>query len=93
MSEWINVKDGMPEENMAVIVTWVNHDPPFYYHDMKDTPQVDTAVFFRDKWYWWDSTIEDVLGEYGRADGREMDYAIEVTHWQYMPEPPKEVSE
>ena len=88
--EWISVKDRLPEENKAVNVVWVNREPESYYQHIKDKPFVASAVFFRNNWYWWNATIEDVLAEYGRSDFDLFDESIEVTHWMPLPEPPME---
>lgn len=66
---WIPCSERLPEDLEAVNVTWVNHNPPVYYQYTKDVPNADTAVYYRGVWYWWDSTICDVLGEYGEKCG------------------------
>ena len=50
--EWIPCGEKMPKELERVNVTWLNHNPPFYYQHIKDIPQTDTAVYYRGKWYW-----------------------------------------
>lgn len=89
---WISVEDRLPKENTAVNVVWVNHNPASYYAHIKDKPFTATAVYYDRNWYWWDDTIEDIISEYGgRAPIAGMiDLDIEVTHWQYLPKPPKE---
>lgn len=91
-TKWISVKDRLPEENKAVNIVWVNHNPPSYYQHIKDKPFVATGVYYDGNWYWWSDVIEDVIAEYGgRVDIAGMiDPDIEITHWQSLPEPPKE---
>lgn len=89
---WISVKDRLPNENEAVNIAWVNRNPVSYYRHIKNLPFVATGVYCRGSWYWWSSTVQDFLGEYGRCDIDLMDEAIEVTHWMPLPEPPKEVT-
>lgn len=89
---WVSVKDRLPKENTAVNVVWVNRNPASYYAHIKDKPFTATAVYYDDSWYWWYDTIEDIISEYGgRAPIAGMiDLDIEITHWQSLPEPPKE---
>jgi len=87
---WISVKDRMPDENVAVNIVWVNTDPESYYEDIKDKPFTATGVYFRGKWYWWSSVVQDYLAEYGVGFTDRMDESIIVTHWLPLPEPPKE---
>ena len=88
--EWIPCSERLPEDLEAVNVTWVNHNPPVYYQYTKDVPNADTAVYYRGVWYWWDSTICDVLGEYGEECGAEpIDKYIEITAWTPLQKPYK----
>lgn len=88
--EWIPCSERLPEDLEAVNVTWVNHNPPVYYQYTKDVPNADTAVYYRGVWYWWDSTICDVLGEYGEKCGAEqIDKDIEIIAWMPLPKPYK----
>lgn len=84
---WIPVKDRLPEDIKPVIVTWKNNDPESYYQYIVGKHFIGTAHYFKGKWYWYSSTTEDLLGEYGRCDGEEFDEAIEVIAWQPLPEP------
>ena len=87
---WIQCSERLPEDLEAVNVTWVNHNPPVYYQYTKDVPNADTAVYYRGVWYWWDSTICDVLGEYGEKCGAEqIDKDIEILAWMPLPTPYK----
>lgn len=87
---WIPCSERLPEDLEAVNVTWVNHNPPVYYQYTKDVPSADTAVYYRGVWYWWDSTICDVLGEYGEKCGAEqIDKDIEILAWMPLPKPYK----
>ena len=90
MGEWISVKDRLPEENEAVNIVWMNTEPESYYEHIKGKPFVSTGVYFRGKWYWWSSVVQDWLAEYGNCEADEMDKAIIVTHWMPLPELPKE---
>ena len=87
---WIPVTERLPEDGVAVNITWVNHSPSIYYQHLKDKPQTATGVYYRRKWYWWSNVVQDYLAEYGEWGFDEMDDAIEVTHWMPIPEPPKE---
>ena len=92
-TNWISVKDRLPEENEAVNIVWMNTEPESYYEHIKGKPFVATGVYFRSKWYWWSSVVQDYLAEYGSCEPYEMDEAIVVTHWMPMPPlPPKEES-
>lgn len=82
---WISVKDRMPEENEAVNIVWKNTEPVSYYEHIKGKPFVATGVYFRGKWYWWSSVVQDYLVEYGNCEVDEMDKAIAVTHWMPLP--------
>ena len=88
--EWIPCNEKMPKELERVNVTWLNHNPPFYYQHIKDIPQTDTAVYYRGKWYWWDVTVIDVLAEYGEnCNAEQIDKDIEVVAWMPLPTPYK----
>lgn len=83
---WIPVKERLPEDLEAVNITWVNHEPEPYYHDIKDKNFVATGIHYRDKWYWYSTTCADFLGEYGSNEVDEVDDAVEIIAW--MPLPP-----
>lgn len=57
-------------------------------------PFTATGVYFKGKWYWYSSTVEDYLAEYGRAEWDEIEEAmagcIDVTAWMPLPKPWKE---
>lgn len=55
-------------------------------------PVTGTACYKNGKWYWYSSTTEDMLAEYGRYDSEEFDEAIECIAWMPLPEPSKEES-
>lgn len=87
---WIPCSERLPKDLEAVNVTWVNHNPPCYYMDIMNVPFTGVCVHYRDNWYWWDSTICDVLGEYGEQYGAEpIDKDIEVIAWMPLPTPYK----
>ena len=87
---WIPVKEKLPKDNVPVNITWINRHPEPYYKSIKDVPFTATGVYFRGKWYWYSSTVEDYLAEYGRAEWdeieEEMAGCIEVTAWMPLPE-------
>ena len=87
---WIPCSERLPEPLEEVMITWVNNSPPSYYSHMKGVPQTDEAVYFCGDWYWWDSTIVDVLGEYGKMRGIEPINGIDITAWMPLPTPYKE---
>lgn len=89
--QWVScTPDTMPKDLVAVNVTWVNHNPPVYYNFIKDVPSTATAVFFREKWYWYSSVCVDVLAECGDNPADEIDKDIEIVAWIPLPEPYKE---
>lgn len=83
---WIPCEERLPEDLEAVNITWVNHEPEPYYHDIKDKNFVATGIHYRDKWYWYSTTCADFLGEYGSNEVDEVDDAVEIIAW--MPLPP-----
>ena len=87
---WIPVSERLPKDLEEVVVTWVNRNPPVYYRHEKDKPQTGIAVLYRDTWHWWDSTVVDVLAEYGsRCEIEHISEDIEIIAWQPLPEPYK----
>lgn len=85
---WIPCSERLPKDLEPVNATWVNHNPPCYYMDIMNVPFTGTCVRYKGKWYWWDSTICDALGEYGEECGAEpIDKYIEITAWQPLPTP------
>ena len=89
MGAWIPVTEALPEDRETVLITWKNTQPEPYYQHIKDLPFTNPAVYYRGKWYWWDSTIQDFLAEYGERFGaiEPIDADIEITAWMPMPEP------
>jgi len=86
---WIPVSERLPEDLEAVNITWVNHEPEPYYHDIKDKNFVATGIHYRGQWYWYSTTCADYLGEYGSNDIDNVDDAIEIVAWMPLPEPYK----
>ena len=84
---WIPVSERLPENNEAVNITYVNHDPESYYSSVKDKPFTATGVYFSGSWYWWSSTVQDYLDEYGRFEPCKIDEAVEILAWMPLPEP------
>ena len=93
-SEWIPVSERLPEELVAVNVTWINRCPQNYYMHIKDKPFTDTAILYQGEWYWWDSTIIDYLSECGTCISGVVNKSIDILAWMPLPEPLKgEVNE
>ena len=90
---WIPVSERLPKDLEAVNITWVNHEPEPYYHDIKDKNFVATGIHNRGQWYWYSTTCADYLGEYGSNDIDKVDDAIEIVAWMPLPEPYKVESE
>ena len=87
--KWIPVSERLPDDIRPVIVTWCNTDPASYYQHIVGKRFTGVAHYKSGKWYWYSSTTEDFLAEYGRYDVEEFDEAIEVLAWCEMPEPYK----
>lgn len=84
---WIPVTERLPEDIRPVIVTWKNTDPASYYQYIVGKHFTGTACYKNGKWYWYSSTTEDMLAEYGRYDSEEFDEAIECIAWMPLPGP------
>lgn len=85
--QWIPCSERLPEDIRPVIVTWKNTDPKSYYQYIVGKHFTGTACYKNGKWYWYSSTTEDMLAEYGRYDSEEFDEAIECIAWMPLPEP------
>ena len=85
--QWIPCSERLPEDIRPVIVTWKNTDPASYYQYIVGKHFTGTACYKNEKWYWYSSTTEDMLAEYGRYDSEEFDEAIECIAWMPLPEP------
>lgn len=92
-TRWISVSERLPEDLEPVNITWVNHEPEPYYHDIKDKNYVATGIHYKGKWYWYSTTCADYLGEYGSNEVDKVDDAIEIVAWMPLPEPYKAESE
>lgn len=85
--KWTPVSERLPEDLEEVNVTWINHNPEPYYNFIKDKPFTATAVYYKEKWYWYSSTCADLLAEYGRNPNEEIDDGIEIIAWMPLPGP------
>ena len=83
---WIPCSEKLPESIKPVIITWRNNDPKSYYQYIVGKPFIGTGHYCKGKWFWYSSTCEDLLAEYGRSDVDEVDEAIEVIAWMPLPE-------
>lgn len=92
-TRWIPVSERLPEDLVPVNITWVNHEPEPYYHDIKDRNFEATGIHYRGQWYWYSTTCADYLGEYGDNEIDKVDDAIEITAWMPLPEPYEAESE
>lgn len=92
-TRWIPVSERLPEDLEPVNITWVNHEPEPYYHDIKNKNFVATGIHYRGQWYWYSTTCADYLGEYGSNDIDKVDDAVEIVAWRPLPEPYKSESE
>ena len=88
--KWIPCSKRLPESIRPVIVTWKNTDPASYYQYIVGKHFTGTACYKNGKWYWYSSTTEDMLAEYGRYDSEDFDEAIECVAWMPLPEVYKE---
>lgn len=84
---WIPCSERLPNDIRPVIVTWKNTDPASYYQYIVGKHFTGTACYKGGKWYWYSSTTEDMLSEYGRYDSEEFDEAIECIAWMPLPKP------
>lgn len=91
--KWIPVSERLPEDTYPVNITWVNHNPESYYTDIKDKPFTATGHYCNGRWWWYSTTCQDYLDEYGRCDVDAMDDDIEVIAWMPLPKPYKAESE
>lgn len=85
--QWVPCSERLPEDIRPVIVTWRNTDPESYYQYIVGKHFTGTACYKNGKWYWYSSTTEDMLAEYGRYDSEEFDEAIECIAWMQLSEP------
>ena len=84
---WIPCSERLPEDIKPVLITWKNTDPASYYQYIVGKHFIGSGHFCNGKWFWYSSTCEDYLAEYGRCDVDEIDEAIEVLAWMPLPDP------
>ena len=89
-NKWIPCSERLPEDLEPVNITWVNHEPEPYYHDIKDKNYVATGIHYKGQWYWYSTTCADYPGEYGSNEVDKVDDAIEIVAWMQLPEPYKQ---
>lgn len=87
-TNWIPVDEKLPEERVPVNIAWINRNPETYCSKIKDVPFSATGVYHNGKWYWYSSTCVDYLTECGECEWELIDKAVDITHWQPLPEPP-----
>lgn len=84
---WIPCSERLPENMEPVNITWVNRDPEPYYMNIKDKPFTATGIYFNGKWYWWSSTCDDILCEYGQNEIDEVADGVDIIAWMPLPKP------
>lgn len=91
INQWIPISERLPENNVAVNITWRNTNPDPYYKHIKDKPFTSTARYYKGQWYWESCRLEEYLEEY---DCFELDLidevikeVIKIDAWQPLPEP------
>ena len=87
-TNWIPVSERLPEECVPVNIVWTNRNPETYYSKIKNVPFSATGVYYNGNWYWYSSTCVDYLAEYGKCERDLVAKAVDITHWQPLPEPP-----
>lgn len=85
--QWIPCSERLPENMETVNITLVNREPVPYYMHIKDKPFTATGIYFKGKWYWWSSTCDDILCEYGENEIDEVNDGIEIVAWMPLPKP------
>ena len=84
---WIPCSERLPENMEPVNITWVNREPESYYMHIKDKPFTATGIYYKGRWYWWSTTCDDILCEYGENEIDLVSDGIEITAWAPLPEP------
>jgi hypothetical protein len=90
---WIPCSERLPEEGVPVNITWKNNNPLSYYNNIKNIPFTDTAILYKNKWYWYSCICLDILNEYGKNDADAVDKDIDIIAWQPLPLPYREEQE
>lgn len=87
-TNWIPASERLPEECVPVNIVCTNRNPETYYSKIKNVPFSATGVYYNGNWYLYSSTCVDYLAEYGECELDLVDKAVDITHWQPLPEPP-----
>lgn len=83
---WIPCSSGnLPQTTDPVNITWTNRNPEPYYASIKDVPFTATGHYCNGKWWWYSSTCQDYLDEYGESEVDRVDDGIEILAWQPLP--------
>lgn len=83
---WIPCSERLPDNIGAVLITWANRKPEPYQQGIKDKPFTGVAHYCNGKWWWYSSTCEDYLAEYGRSEVDAVGKDIDVLAWMPMPD-------
>lgn len=80
MTEWISVKDRLPNPNEKVIVYNAENDGTFFARRLVS------------RFVWWDSVTKEYINWRWLPYGYTNIMLASVTHWMPLPEPPKETN-
>lgn len=106
MSNWISVKDRLPEPNDEKVILFVLHTPA--YNDKEFGWQAEKTkvvagffdvypdpypIYHHRSWSWWDEDYRSEACIWDEIDDEREEYGwvTYITHWRPLPEPPKGV--